>query len=260
MPGLSHHQALPALSDAQVELETRLRAHVERLAEHIGERNVFRHEALERAAQYIEDLFTSAGHRPESEVFHVYGQPVRNIEIVLGGEEPSLGGVLIGAHYDSVQGSPGANDNGTGVAALLELARALHRRQLRRTVRLVAFVNEEPPFYYSDDMGSLRYAKGMAARGVVLSAMLSLETIGHYLDDPGSQRYPFPLSFFYPDTGNFIGFVGNLRSRALVRRVVQGFRRHTPFPSEGLAAPGGSPGSAGPITGRFGKLGCRRSW
>ena len=158
--------------------------------------------------------------------------------IEIGGAEPDRGLVVVGAHYDSVDGSPGANDNGTGVAAVLELARILKDRRPRRSVRLVAFVNEEPPFYYTNAMGSRRYATRLAEAGETNVAMLSLETIGYYSDDPGSQHYPFPLSFFYPDTGNFIGFVGNLRSVALVRQAVKSFRGNASFPCEGLAAPG----------------------
>ncbi len=238
MPGRSFRGPLAALSAEQIDLEGRLRAHVETLATRIGERNLLRHSALTRAAQYIDDTLATVGFRSQSQEYYVQGKPVRNIEVELTGAEPSRGIVLVGAHYDSVAGSPGANDNGTGVAAVLELARALKGHRLRRSVRLVAFVNEEPPFFYSDAMGSVRYAKRMAERSEELVAMLSLETIGYYSDAPGSQRYPFPLGFFYPDTGNFISFVGNLRSKALVRRAVQSFREHARFPSEGLAAPG----------------------
>jgi hypothetical protein len=237
MPGSSFRGALPALSPEQIDLRGRLKTHVETLAVGIGERNMFRYPALLRAAQYIDETLAAAGHQPRSQEFEVRGKPVRNIEIEITGAEPNRGVVVVGAHYDSVDGSPGANDNGTGVAAVLELARTLKDRRPRRSVRLVAFVNEEPPFSYTDAMGSVRYATRLADAGETSVAMLSLETIGYYSDDPGSQRYPFPLSFFYPDTGNFIGFVGNLRSMALVRRATKSFREHARFPSEGLAAP-----------------------
>jgi len=237
MPGSSFGGALPALSREQIELRERLKTHVETLAARIGERNMFRYPELVRAAQYIDDTFVAAGHQPSSQEFEVRGKPVRNIEIEITGAEPDRGVVVVGAHYDSVDGSPGANDNGTGVAAVLELARILKDRRPRRSVRLVAFVNEEPPFSYTDAMGSMRYATRLAEAGETSVTMLSLETIGYYSDEPGSQRYPFPLSFFYPDTGNFIGFVGNLRSKALVRRATKSFREHARFPSEGLAAP-----------------------
>jgi len=144
----------------------------------------------------------------------------------------------VGAHYDSVSGSPGANDNGSGVAALMEVARLFAQKRFARTVRFVAFVNEEPPFFQTHQMGSWVYAMQCREKKEKIKAMLSLETIGYYSDQMKSQYYPFPFSLFYPNKGNFIGFVGNLSSRNLVRRCVESFRKHTQFPSEGAAAPG----------------------
>ncbi|MDX1513543.1 MAG: M28 family peptidase [Gammaproteobacteria bacterium] len=238
MPGRSFEGALPPLTDEQTDLSARLETHVRALAGDIGERNLFRYEALLRAAGYIEETFESAGFEPRAQPFEVRGKTVRNIEVEIAGTEPASGIVVIGAHYDSVDGSPGANDNATGVGAVLELARLMRHRTPRRSVRFVTFVNEEPPFFYSDAMGSVRYADRSAKRGENIVAMLSLETIGYYDDRPGSQHYPVPLSLFYGDRGNFIGFVGNLKSRALVRRAVASFRDNARFPSEGLAAPG----------------------
>lgn len=238
MPGRSFVGPLPPLSPVQADLAVRLEAHVSRLAGHIGERNLFRYRSLLRAAEYVEASFVAAGHEPRSQAYVVDGKAVRNIETELLGTHPEAGIIVVGAHYDSVLGSPGANDNASGVAAMLELARLLHDRKLARTVRLVAFANEEPPFFYTDSMGSVRYATRAAERGERIAAMLSLETIGYYSDEPGSQHFPFPLGFFYKDTGNFVGFVGNLRSQSLVRRATAAFRRHARFPSEGLAAPG----------------------
>lgn len=238
MPGRSFEGTLPPLTAEQSELGSRLERHVRTLAGEIGERNLFRHRALRLAADYIEAEFARAGLRADFQTYDVHDQAVRNIEVEIRGSVPEAGTVVVGAHYDSVRGSPGANDNATGVGAVLELARLLGGHSFRRTVRLVAFVNEEPPWFYSDDMGSVHYAERAAARQEDIVAMLSLETIGYYSDAPGSQRFPVPLGLFYSDTGNFIGFVGNLRSRALVRRVVRRFRDSVPFPSEGLAAPG----------------------
>ena len=128
---------------------------------------------------------------------------------------------------------PGANDNGSGPAALLELARAFAGARPARTLRFVAFVNEEPPHFQTDAMGSLVYARGCRERGERVVAMLSLETIGYYTDAPGSQNYPFPLGLFYPSEGNFLGFVGNTASEQLVFDAIGSFRRHTRVPSEG---------------------------
>jgi Zn-dependent M28 family amino/carboxypeptidase len=146
--------------------------------------------------------------------------------------------VVIGAHYDTVPGSPGANDNGTGVAALLALARAFPPgTALARTLRLVAFVNEEAPFAHTPDMGSFVYARACRERGDQIVAMLSLETMGCFSDEEGSQRYPTSLRRLYPRTGSFIAFVGDAASKPLVQRVVGSFRSHARFPSEGAALP-----------------------
>ena len=148
----------------------------------------------------------------------------------------------MGAHYDSVQGAPGGNDNSSGVAAALELARALRDAKPARTLRFVFFVNEEPPFFDGMDMGSRRYALRSKQRKECIVAMFSLKTMGWYSDSPDSQRYPFPLSLFYPSTGDFIAFVANLGSRALLHESLGAFRRHAKFPSEGVAAPEIIPG------------------
>jgi Zn-dependent M28 family amino/carboxypeptidase len=121
---------------------------------------------------------------------------------------------------------------------MLELARLLAGQRLPRTVRFVAFANEEAPFFSTAGMGSWQYARQAHARGERIVAMLSLETLGYYSDTVGSQRYPFPFGLFYPRVGNFIGFVGNTASRHLVRRSIASFRQHAAFPSQGTAAPG----------------------
>src|SRR5205814_8680392 len=141
--------------------------------------------------------------------------------------------VVIGAHYDSVIGCPGANDNASGVAALLALARRFARERCGRRVRFVCFPNEEPFFFQSEQMGSWVYAHNCKSRGENIVAMLSLETIGYFSDEPGSQSFPLPgLGAIYPTTGNFISFVGNTSSRTLVRQALGISRRHTRFPSD----------------------------
>jgi Zn-dependent M28 family amino/carboxypeptidase len=134
-----------------------------------------------------------------------------------------------------VEGTPGANDNASGIAALLALARYFARSQPQRTLRLVAFANEEPPFFQTEQMGSLVYARRCAARHENVVAMLSLETMGYYSDAPNSQHYPFPFSLLYPSTGNFLAFVGNLSSQVLTREAVRTFRRAGKLPAEGAA-------------------------
>jgi len=237
MAGTSHRGELPPLSGEENTLHDRLRHHVEELAGRIGERNVWRHDSLEAAAAYLAAELRSAGYRVAEQPFTANGSRVCNLEAEIRGTRQPVEIVIVGAHYDSVIGSPGANDNASGCAALIEIARLLAARRPERTLRLVFFVNEEPPFFKTDLMGSVVYANRCRERNEKIVAMYSLETIGFYSNAPGSQHYPFPLGLFYPDTGNFIGFVGNLRSRKLVRQSLQAFRSTTKFPSEGLVAP-----------------------
>jgi len=152
--------------------------------------------------------------------------------------------LVMGAHYDSYGHAPGANDNGTGVAAVLELARLLAdlRGNGSLRIRFALFVNEEPPFFKTESMGSLVYARRLKASGEPVLGMFSLETIGFYSDAEGSQRYPWPLGLLYPTKGDFVAFVGLVSSRAFVRRTVAAFRALALFPSQGGTAPGFIPG------------------
>jgi Zn-dependent M28 family amino/carboxypeptidase len=207
-----------------VECHTALEQHVRILAQEIGPRNTV------AAASYIENTFTELGYQVRSQSFEAQGERVRNLDAELLGHTRPKEVILVGAHYDTVAGCPGANDNGSAVAALLELARLLADEPLARSVRFVAFVNEEPPYFETELMGSRVYAAEAARRQAQIVAMLSLETMGYYTSEPGSQRYPFPFNLFYPSRGDFISFVGNLASRQLVRRCVELFREHTQFP------------------------------
>ncbi|MCP4577722.1 MAG: M28 family peptidase [Deltaproteobacteria bacterium] len=238
MPTRSYSGPLKPLTDNEKFLQNRLKDHITTLAGKIGERNVWHPDQLAAGADYIEKVLTGFGYGVMTQEFECKGISVRNLEAERPGDSTREEIVLIGAHYDSVMGSPGANDNASGVSALLEIARLLANKKPSRTVRFVAFVNEEPPFFQTDHMGSRVYALRSRKRGEKISAMISLETIGYYSDDPKSQKYPFPFSYFYPKTGNFIGFVGNMSSRKLVCQVIASFRRHTDFPSQGAAAPG----------------------
>lgn len=237
MPKHSYSGPFQPLSEDEVLVRNRLQKHVAMLAGEIGERHIWHYRGLEAAAGYIKEALMEVGYRVEEQEFTVEGTTVANLEAERIGISFPGKIVIVGAHYDSVIGSPGANDNASGVAGLLEIARLLATEKLSRTVRFVAFVNEEPPFFLTGDMGSRVYAARSRQRGEDVMAMLSIETIGYYSEGPGSQHYPFPFSFFYPTTANFIGFVGNLSSRRLVRRAIGTFREHTNFPSEGLAAP-----------------------
>lgn len=165
-----------------------------------------------------------------------------NLDVTVPGTSRPSEIVLIGAHFDTFQGTPGADDNASGVAATIELARRFADRPQPRTLRFAFFVNEEPPAFQTQDMGSWVYAKKCKAEGEQIKAMLSLETIGYYTSQPRSQKYPPVLAAFYPDRGDFVAFVGNVSSRSLVKQSIASFRARNVFPSEGAALPEGVPG------------------
>lgn len=244
MPGESHRGPLPALSPEERELAASLEAHVRALAETIGERRVGHGDSLELARGYI---LSAVRRIPGVREDHVRledvgpgGYYAKNVILELPGASPTL--VVVGAHYDSAVGAPGADDNATGVAAALELARRFSGRKLRKTVRFVLFANEEPPYFQNQGMGSLTHARACEQRGERIGAMVSLESLGYYTDVDGSQRYPWPVGMLYPERGNFVAFVGNLASRSLVRESIAAFRSGISFPSEGAALPAGVPG------------------
>jgi hypothetical protein len=239
MPGTSYRGELPPLSAEQSALEDELRAHVQKLAGEIVNRSVYYPDGLRAAEQYIDEQLISAGYEIDRQTYEVTGVHCSNFAIEIKGEKFPEEIIVIGAHYDSVDDSPAANDNGSGVAATLALAKRFAATTYDRTVRFVLFVNEEPPFFTTQDMGSLVYARRCRERGENIIAMISLETIGYYNDERGSQVYPIkPVGWLYPDTGNFVGFVGNYDSRSLVRQAIESFRTHAKFPSEGAALPG----------------------
>lgn len=170
-----------------------------------------------------------------TQAFDAYGVRCANLEAARPGTIRPDDILLIGAHYDSVRGCPGANDNGSGVAAMLEISRRFAGLAPAITVRFVAFANEEPPSFHTDQQGSVVYAQAARARGDAIRLMVSLETIGCYLDAPGSQRYPPLFRHFFPDRGNFLGLVSDFRSGRALRRMARIFRRHSDFPLEHVA-------------------------
>lgn len=233
MPGKSFSGPLPPLTPREAEIAGSIRRDVEELAGRIGIRTAF-DGGLARAADYVESRFRECGYAVSRQVFEAQGKSCANLEVEIPGSAEI---VVVGAHYDSVYGCPGANDNATGVAGVLALAKLLAGAKPGRTLRFVAFANEEPPFFQTDGMGSRVYARRCRERKEDVVAMMSLETIGYYSDAPGSQKYPPPFGWFYPDRGDFIAFVGNLSSRGLLKRALGVFRRDAKFPSEGGALP-----------------------
>ena len=233
---------LEELSVEQRLLSEKLRSHVKVLAADIGARSLTPNPiGLKRAASYIEGQLKEAGSNLTRQVFSVgKGDAKRNAANIIleyTGSSKSSEIVVIGAHYDGAHDCPAANDNGSGMAALLEIAKVFAHEKCERTLRFVAFTNEEPPFFRTKDMGSYRYAKLCKERGDNIVAMVSLETIGYYSDEPNSQHFPeAALAERYPTTGNFLTFIGNLESRVQLDKCSSSFIKASKFPIQTLAA------------------------
>jgi Zn-dependent M28 family amino/carboxypeptidase len=242
MPGPAFTGALPPLTPEQARLRVGLERHVRALAQDIGVRSDQTYNNVERAASYIERTLTALGYNVEAQEYSARGLVWRNLEATLRGANRFQQVVVIGAHYDSAEEAPGADDNASGVAGVLELARIFAGTPQARTVRFVFFPNEEPPSFPTAAMGSRHYATAARSRSDQIVAMMSIESIGYYDTEKGSQRYPFPLNLAYPDVGDFIGFVSNLKSRPLLHRAIGAFRAHAIFPTQGAAAPSWVPG------------------
>ncbi len=226
------------------QLESRLRDTVYYLSEEIGERNHLDISKLGLAADFIGTKLVSFGCMAERQPFKYRNNTYYNVwSEVKGTRPPGDGIIVIGAHYDSAVGTPGADDNASGVAGMLELARLTAENPMMRTVRFVAFSLEEPPAFMTSCMGSYAYAKRLREEGVKVHGMISLEMLGYFCSHEGCQLYPASFfSLFYPKRGDFISFVGNLSSRSFTRRVVDAFKEASSFPVESLSAPSFVPG------------------
>ncbi len=240
LPGKSFCGDLPPLSEEQARLATELHQDLETLSVEIGPRHLGRPSALKQCHAYLVGELEKTGLKVRQVSYSVDGHECHNVEAYQAGNGGSL---VVGAHYDSVPKCPAANDNGSGVAATLALARRLAGRENLPELRLVAFVNEEPPYFQTEEMGSWVYAKQLRKEGVHLDGMVSLETIGYYRTEPGSQHYPPPLNRLYPDRGDFIAFVSNIRSAPFLTRFLKAFRRLCQFPSQGAVLPANVPGA-----------------
>jgi Zn-dependent M28 family amino/carboxypeptidase len=235
MPGQTVTGDLPPLSPELSALGQRLQEHVFYLSDEIGERSAGQRIKLDQSADYIQQQFESFGYIPVNRTFGE--EQFRNIEVDLYGLDRRDEIIVIGAHYDTTWLTPGADDNASGVAGLLEIARTLKDQRFSRTLRFIAFANEEVPNYRRAEMGSMDSAKRSFTRNELVTGMIALEMIGYYSSQSGSQRYPRVMQWFYPDTGNFIAFVSNLASRELQWQAISYFREQAVFPSEGLIAP-----------------------
>lgn len=243
VPGKRYQGPLPAMTAEERTLAESLRRHVTAVAS--LPHNTYHYDALLGAAGHIEAELARAGYAIVRQEYVADGKRVWNIEATVEPKllERPLPSIVIGAHYDSAGDAPGANDNGSAVAALLEIARALGPTwSPRRKIRLVFFVNEEPPYFRTDLMGSRRYARMLVDRGEPVRGMIALEMLGSFSDAAGSQKYPPPFHHFFPSVGNFIAFVAMPGSRAWLHAAMNSFRSHTHFPTIGGVAPGSIPG------------------
>jgi hypothetical protein len=219
----------------------RLETHVRMLAETLAPRDAGHPENLDRVAAYIRRAFEQAGGRVADQPYRVGRTIYRNVAAVFGPAAKER--IVVGAHYDTAGPYPGADDNGSGVAGLIELAGLLAGSDLPLAVELVAYALEEPPYYRTEHMGSAVHAKTLKAQGVKLRAMLSLEMLGYFTDAPDSQSFPAPgLSLIYPTTGNFIAVVGKMGQGALARRIRRAMSEAADLPVHWIAAPRFLPG------------------
>ncbi len=215
-----------------------LRQVVTRIAGDIGVRTYRDRDRLERTATTISEQFTSFGYQVTKQPFVFGGNTYHNLIAELTGGSFPEALLIVGAHYDSVRTTPGADDNASGVAGLLGLARSLAGAQMKRTVRFVAFALEEWPVYRSSNMASYHYAKSLKENNERVEGMICLEMIGYFCDREGCQHYPFPfMNRMFPRAGNFIAMVGNMRSKSFAERIAKYFQQGTDLPVVTLNAP-----------------------
>ncbi|HAK59539.1 MAG TPA: aminopeptidase [Nitrospiraceae bacterium] len=208
------------------------------LAKDIGFRSFLDREKLDQTAQYIEDQLSSFGYEVSRQPFLFQGQTYVNLAAELKGTVAPEKILVVGAHYDTVRSTPGADDNGSGVAGLLALARLLAESPQEKTVRFVAFSLEEPPTYRTKNMGSYHYARSLKERNEQVEGMICLEMIGFFRDEEGSQMYPLPFfKLKFPGRGDYISLVGNLRSKKFTEKIASDFRKGTDLPFMTLNAP-----------------------
>lgn len=223
-------------------LVNNLKKHVMTLSDDIGERHLFHYQNLQKAAQYISENFKSYGYAPEWQTYNINEMEFSNIIATKEGRVDPKKIIVAGAHYDTVRGTPGADDNASGVAGVLELSRILSQEEINKTIKFAAFVNEEPPFFRTRKMGSRVYSKQAKKKKDDIIAMFSFEMIGYFSEEERSQHYPLGLRLWYPREANFIALVGNTRSRKFVKQVSRLFKKHSQFGLESISLPAIIPG------------------
>ena len=216
-----------------------LSKHLHILARDIGKRNHLHPFGLKKAINYIKYEFEKFGYSVDTQIYKAdsVDMDFENIIVTVPGTTDKDSIIVIGAHYDTFGETPGADDNGSAVGVLLELARLFKDIKTTKTLRFVAFANEEPPFFKTNDMGSMRYAKMCKTLGENIEAMVCLESVGYYSDKPQSQKYPHILKYFYPSTGNFLSMVSNMPSKSLLKKSVASFKTASKMPIATLWAP-----------------------
>ncbi len=235
----------PTVEKGDGSVRAQLEATVRALTVSIGPRSHRDPAALAAASELISRHLSASGYETSAQAYPAGELDVRNVIAERRGLEQPERVIVVGAHYDTVAGSPGADDNASGVAVLLELARVHAQTQFRKTVRFAAFTLEEPPFFRSRHMGSRVYAREMKERGEQIDSMLCLESVGYYSQEPQSQSFPllvFWLRWRYPTTGNFITIVSNAHSEPLQREVRDSLKAHMGLPVETYTGPWWIPG------------------
>ncbi len=236
-------------------MENELKSIVSFFSDTLGPRNPVHYSSLVAAENWITDRWESLGYEVRKQTFLVEGKECSNLEIAFPGRLRASEIVILSAQYDTWPDSPGANNNASGMAVLLKLSEMLRNYQPDRTLRLVAFTTQEPPYDNTESMGSLRYAQRSKEMGENIQVILSMDAIGIYKHEPGSQKLPFPFSLFYPDQGNFLGFIANLKTRPYVIEATRGFRKGSAFPIRGGSVPSWVKGAAWSDHGSFWKFG-----
>ena len=252
MPATTRGMQISEPTSDELKVAAQLQKDVQFLATEIGERNLFRPGSMERTVTWLMMRFEETGYHPFIHEYLLQGAArnyqdgvSKNVITEIAGYEKNNPMIVIGAHYDSVFGSPGANDNASGIAVLLSLAEYFSDKPQKFTILFVAFANEEPPFFQTSNMGSYAYARHLADRNENIKAMIALDGLGYFSDLKGSQHYPAPgIGLIYPKTANYIGFVTRLKDISLLRKVTAVFRNKATIPSEGAALPSIVPGTA----------------
>ena len=218
-------------------LADELKSHVVYLSETCGNRDIFNdYDNLNKAADYISQELNSYGYEVQYQEYKVSGKVVKNIYVIKQSSKPDTETLIIGAHYDTYS-NPGADDNASAVAGNLALAKRLSNVETDSNLNFVFFVNEEPPFFHSQAMGSVVYAKALKAQGTKVKGAIILEMIGYYSQDWFSQKYPVLIGPFFPNKGNFIAFVSNFDSNTFLKDIKNKFIKRSNFPMRTLVAP-----------------------